>query len=87
MKVSADETKMVRLMDQMILTGRHKLDVERQRRVQEEEVANIRNKLQLLRNKVDRIRAEMGRRGEEVERMKREYSNKMEEAEMFDRSG
>ena len=71
--------------DQLLINGRHRLDVERERRELEDNVRDISGQLQTLRNMVDVQMAEVRRLRQDEERLEREYYEKMDEADRFDR--
>ena len=71
--------------DQLLINGRHRLDVERERRELEDNVRDISGQLQTFRNKVDVQMAEVRRLRQDEERLEREYTEKMDEADRFDR--
>ena len=70
--------------DQLLINGRHRLDVERERRELEDNVRDISGQLQTLRN-MDVEMAEVRRLRQDEERLEREYYEKMDEADRFDR--
>ena len=70
---------------QLLINGRHRLDVERERRELEDNVRDISGQLQTLRNMVDVQMAEVRRLRQDEERLEREYYEKMDEADRFDR--
>ena len=59
--VSDGERNLVRLSDQLLVNGRHRLEVERERKQQEDKVREISQQLQLNRTKVDqqKVRVEV----------------------------
>ena len=71
--------------DQLLINGRHRLDVERERREVEDNVRDISGQLQTFRNMVDVQMAEVRRLRQDEERLEREYYEKMDEADRFDR--
>ena len=71
--------------DQLLINGRHRLDVERERRELEDNVRDISGQLQTFRNMVDVQMAEVRRLRQDEERLEREYYEKMDEADRFDR--
>ena len=71
--------------DQLLINGRHRLDVERERRELEDNVRDISGQLQTFRNMVDVQMAEVRRLRQDEERLEREYTEKMDEADRFDR--
>ena len=71
--------------DQLLINGRHRLDVERERRELEDNVRDISSQLQTFRNMVDVQMAEVRRLRQDEERLEREYYEKMDEADRFDR--
>ena len=71
--------------DQLLINGRHRLDVERERREVEDNVRDISGQLQTFRNMVDVQVAEVRRLRQDEERLEREYYEKMDEADRFDR--
>ena len=75
----------MRMGDQLLINGRHRLDVERERRELEDNVRDISGQLQTLRNMVDVQMAEVRRLRQDEERLEREYYEKMDEADRFDR--
>ena len=83
--VSDGERNLVRLGDQLLVNGRHRLEVERERKQQEDKVEEIHRQLQMYRNRVDEQKAEVRRLRQEEERVDREYYEKMNEAEKFER--
>ena len=52
-QVSDGERNLVRMGDQLLVNGRHWLEVERERKQQEDKVREITQQLQVNRNKVD----------------------------------
>ena len=70
---------------QLLINGRHRLDVERERRELEDNVRDISGQLQTFRNMVDVQMAEVRRLRQDEERLEREYYEKMDEADRFDR--
>ena len=52
-QVSDGERNLVRMGDQLLVNGRHRLEVERERKQQEDKVREITQQLQVNRNKVD----------------------------------
>ena len=83
--VSDGERNLVRMGDQLLINGRHRLDVERERKGEEDKVREISQSVQQQKNKVEEQRAHMRRFRQEEERLEREYHEKMDEAERFDR--
>ena len=75
----------MRMGDQLLINGRHRLDVERERREVEDNVRDISGQLQTFRNMVDVQMAEVRRLRQDEERLEREYYEKMDEADRFDR--
>ena len=75
----------MRMGDQLLINGRHRLDVERERRELEDNVRDISGQLQTFRNMVDVQMAEVRRLRQDEERLEREYYEKMDEADRFDR--
>ena len=75
----------MRMGYQLLINGRHRLDVERERRELEDNVRDISGQLQTLRNMVDVQMAEVRRLRQDEERLEREYYEKMDEADRFDR--
>ena len=71
--------------DQLLINGRHRLDVERERREVEDNVRDISGQLQTFRNMVDVQMAEVRRLRQDEERLEREYYEKMDEADRFDK--
>ena len=71
--------------DQLLINGRHRLDVERERRELEDNVRDISGQLQTFRNMVDVQMAEVRRLRQDEERLEREYYEKMDEADRFER--
>ena len=51
--MSDGERNLVRMGDQLLVNGRHRLEVERERKQQEDKVREITQQLQVNRNKVD----------------------------------
>ena len=51
--MSDGERNLVRLGDQLLVNGRHRLEVERERKQMEEKVWEISQQLEVNRNKVD----------------------------------
>ena len=52
-QVADGERNLVRMSDQLLVNGRHRESVERERKQQEDKVREITQQLQLNRNKVD----------------------------------
>ena len=75
----------MRMGYQLLINGRHRLDVERERRELEDNVRDISGQLQTFRNMVDVQMAEVRRLRQDEERLEREYYEKMDEADRFDR--
>ena len=51
--MSDGERNLVRMGDQLLVNGRHRLEVERERKQQEDKVREITQQLQVNKNKVD----------------------------------
>ena len=83
--MSNGERNLVRLGDQLLVNGRHRLEVERERKEQEGKVGDITRQLQMYRNRVDKQKAEVRRLRQEEERLDREHDEKMNEADKFER--
>ena len=83
--MSDGERNLVRMGDQLLVNGRHRLEVERERKQQEDKVREITQQLQVNRNKVDQQKSAVRRLREEEGRLDREYYEKMDEADKFER--
>ena len=83
--VSDGERNLVKMGDQLLVNGRHRLEVERERKQQEDKVREITQQLQVNRNKVDQQKSAVRRLREEEGRLDREYYEKMDEADKFER--
>ena len=83
--VTNGERNLVRMGDQLLVNGRHRLEVERERKEQEDKVREISQQLQVFKNKVDTQKANVKRLREEEDRLDREYYDKMDEADRYER--
>ena len=57
--MSDGERNLVRMGDQLLVNGRHRLEVERERKQQEDKVREITQQLQINRNKVDQQKVKL----------------------------
>ena len=57
--MSDGERNLVRMGDQLLVNGRHRLEVERERKQQEDKVREITQQLQVNRNKVDQQKVKL----------------------------
>ena len=57
-QVSDGERNLVRMGDQLLVNGRHRLEVERERKQQEDKVREITQQLQVNKSKVDQQKVE-----------------------------